>query len=118
MHRQLHADKLPDMLISTLGGTDRYLTEIRNVVKAKDDVERLSKCDPSQIKISGIDLRKAFVVGAGTLLPLSASVTITVGQEHGDVAEIEIPLPTQFHNLIVSLKAVYQPTFKHKRWLE
>ncbi|KAI9239021.1 MAG: hypothetical protein BYD32DRAFT_460187 [Podila humilis] len=118
MHQQLHADKLPDMLASTLGGTDHYLTVIRNVVKAKEDVESLWKCDPSQIKLLGIDLRNASVLGASTLLRLSASVTATVGQEHGDVAEIEIPLPTQFHNLTVSLKAVYQPTFKHRRWLE
>lgn len=115
---RLDADKLPDMLTSMLGGTNHYLTEIRNVVKAKEDVERLWKCDSSQIKILGIDLRKAFIIRASTLLPLSASATATVGQEHGDVAEIEIPLPMQFHNLAVSWKAVYQPMFKHRRWLE
>ncbi|KAG9072050.1 hypothetical protein KI688_006272 [Linnemannia hyalina] len=51
-YRRLSEDKLPDPLISTLGGTDHYLTEIRNVVKTTED------------------------------------------------------------------KAVYQPTFKHRRWLE
>ncbi|KAF9178231.1 hypothetical protein BGZ50_007958, partial [Haplosporangium sp. Z 11] len=98
--------------------TDQYLTENRNVVKTKEDVERIWECDPRDIKILGIDLGQAFVVGASALLPSSASVTAADRQEHGNVAEIEIPLPTRFHNLAVSQKAVYQPTFKHRKWLE
>ncbi|KAG0346311.1 hypothetical protein BGZ54_005263, partial [Gamsiella multidivaricata] len=97
-YRRLDADKLPDRLTSTLGGTGQYLTEIRNVVKTKEDVERLWGCDPLDIKILGIDLGKAFV-------------------EQGGIAEIEIP-PMKFHNLAASQKAVYQPAFKHRRWLE
>jgi len=76
-YRRLDADKLPDPLTSTLGGTDHYLTEIRNVVKTKEDVKRIWDCDPRDIKILGIDLGKAFVVGASALLPSSASIATT-----------------------------------------
>ncbi|KAG0061272.1 hypothetical protein BGZ92_006520, partial [Podila epicladia] len=117
-YRRLDADKMPDPLTSTLRGTDHFLTEIRNVVKTKEDVERLWGCDPRNIKILGIDLGKAFVVGASALLPLSASATPTDGEEQGTITEIDIPLSTQFYNLAVSQKAVYQPTFKHRRWFE
>lgn len=117
-YRRLGEDKLPDPLISTLGGTDHYLTEIRNVVKTTEDVKRIWDCDPKEIKILAIDLGQAFVVGASALLPSSASATPTDGEEQGAITEIDVPLPTQFHNLAVSQKAVYQPTFKHRRWLE
>ncbi|KAF8950293.1 hypothetical protein BGZ52_003017 [Haplosporangium bisporale] len=117
-YRRLDADKMPDPLTSTLRGTDHFLTEIRNVVKTKEDVERLWGCDPHNIKVLGIDLGKAFVVGASALLPSSMSATPTDGEEQGAITKIDIPLSTQFHNLAVSQKAVYQPTFKHRRWLE
>ncbi|KAF9103742.1 hypothetical protein BGX30_009127, partial [Mortierella sp. GBA39] len=35
--RQLPLEKLPLRLTSTIGGTDYYLTEIRNVVSTKQD---------------------------------------------------------------------------------
>jgi len=68
-YRRLPADKLPPRITSTLGGTDYYLTEIRNVVKTKQDVSDLWGCDPNQIKILGLDLGQAFVIGASALLP-------------------------------------------------
>ncbi|KAG0347646.1 hypothetical protein BGZ54_004853, partial [Gamsiella multidivaricata] len=117
-YQRLDEDKLPDPLTSTLRGADHYLTEIRNVVKSKEDVKRIWKCDPEDIKILGIDLGKAFVVGASALLPSSAPTAPTDGVEQGAITEIGIPLSTQFHNLAVSQKAVYQPTFKNRRWLD
>jgi hypothetical protein len=114
----LDEDKQPDPLTSTLGGTDHYLTEIRNVVRTAEDVQRIWGCDPKDIKIVGIDLGKAFVFGASVLLPSSASAIPTDREEKGPVVDVDVPLPTRFHNLAVSQKAVYQPTFKHRRWLE
>ncbi|KAG0366462.1 hypothetical protein BGX24_003679 [Mortierella sp. AD032] len=116
--RRLDEGKLLDPLTSTLGGTDHCLKEIRNVVKAPEDVKRLWDCDPKDIKILGIDLGQAFVVGASALLPSPTTATRPDGEEQGPIAETYLPLPTQFHNLSVSQKAVYQPTFKHRRWLE
>ncbi|KAF9301594.1 hypothetical protein BG003_002726, partial [Podila horticola] len=49
-YRRLPPERLPPRLTSTLGGTDYYLTEIRNVVASKDDVATLWGCDPHQIK--------------------------------------------------------------------
>ncbi|KAG0292900.1 hypothetical protein BGZ97_005482 [Linnemannia gamsii] len=118
LNRQLDEDKQPDPLTSTLGGTDHYLTEIRNVVRTAEDVQRIWGCDPKDIKIVGIDLGKAFVFGASVLLPSSASAIPTDREEKGPVVDVDVPLPTRFHNLAVSQKAVYQPTFKHRRWLE
>jgi hypothetical protein len=117
-YQQLSEDKQPDLLTSTLGGTDHHLTEIRNVVRTAEDVKLIWDCDPKDIKILGIDLGQAFVVGASALLPSLASATPTGREEQGSIIEIDVPSPTQFHNLAVSQKAVYQPTFKHRRWLE
>ncbi|KAG0251909.1 hypothetical protein BGZ95_006760, partial [Linnemannia exigua] len=49
-YRRLDEDKLPDPFTSTLGGTDHYLKEIRNVVKTPEDVKRIWDCDPKDIK--------------------------------------------------------------------
>ncbi|KAG0018917.1 hypothetical protein BGZ82_000306 [Podila clonocystis] len=99
-YRRLPAERLPPRLTSTMGGTDYHLSEIRNVVTSKEDIAMLWNCDPHQIKILGIDLGQAFVVGASAILPSSNQPTATHRQEPGKG------------------KAVYQPTFKHRRWLE
>ncbi|KAF9176165.1 hypothetical protein BGZ51_001511, partial [Haplosporangium sp. Z 767] len=39
---------LPNRLTSTTGGTDSFLTEIRNIVKTKQDVQELWGCTPEQ----------------------------------------------------------------------
>ncbi|KAK3820509.1 MAG: hypothetical protein J3R72DRAFT_502378 [Linnemannia gamsii] len=96
-YRRLDEDKLPDPLTSTLGGTGHYLKEIRNVVKTPEDVRRIWDCDPKDIKILGIDLGQAFVVGASALLPSPTTATPPDGEEQGPIAEIDLPLPTQFH---------------------
>ncbi|KAF9079119.1 hypothetical protein BGX23_005020, partial [Mortierella sp. AD031] len=90
-YRRLPVDKLPSRLTSIVGGTDYFLTEIRNIVSTKQDVTQLWSCDPKSIKILGIDLGQAFAA--------------------------EEPSP-KFFNLAIKQKAVYQPIFKHRRWLE
>ncbi|KAF9110577.1 hypothetical protein BGX27_006156 [Mortierella sp. AM989] len=124
-YRRLPADKLPCRLTSTIGGTDYFLTEIRNVVSTKQDVARLWSCDPKSIKILGIDLGQAFVVGASAILPPREQPSVEqkqdpdVGMESllSDIEEADESSP-KFFNLAVKQKAVYQPTLKHRRWLE
>ncbi|KAI8602095.1 hypothetical protein EDD21DRAFT_87667 [Dissophora ornata] len=129
-YRRLPEDKLPSRIASTLGGTDYFLAEVRNVVKAKQDVSDLWECDPNEIKILGLDLGQAFVIGASALLPNSELPVVEQGQggivkkssssnaeREGEVVRTEKP-PTKSHNLAVKQKAVYQPTLKHSRWLE
>ncbi|KAI1299057.1 hypothetical protein EDD11_006571, partial [Mortierella claussenii] len=97
-YRRLPSERLPDRITSTLAGNDYYLTEVRNVVKSKEDVTRLwgDGVDPSKIKILGIDLGQAFVVGASALLPSYSESTA-------------IPTASRFFNLSIKQKAVYQP---------
>ncbi|KAF9176116.1 hypothetical protein BGZ51_001685, partial [Haplosporangium sp. Z 767] len=102
-YRRLSPEKLPPRITSTLGGADYFLTEIRNVVAREEDVQELWGCDPEQIKVLGIDLGQAFVVGASAILPSS----LQPGTKHGLVpiisgtSEDQVPLtkPTKFYNL-------------------
>ena len=70
-YRRFPVDVLPRQITSTTGGTDYYLTEVRNVVKTKQDVAELWACPPDQIKILGLDLGQACVLGASALLTSS-----------------------------------------------
>ncbi|KAI7822851.1 hypothetical protein BC939DRAFT_172096 [Gamsiella multidivaricata] len=71
-YKRLPDDRLPPRLTSTLHGTSDFLTEIRNVVRTKDDVARLwPGVDPKDIKILTLDAGQAFVVGAYAHLPQS-----------------------------------------------
>ncbi|KAG0230667.1 hypothetical protein BGX31_005783 [Mortierella sp. GBA43] len=97
--------KLLPRISSTLGGTDHYLTEIRNIVKTKEDVKAIWDCKPEEIKILGIDLGQACVVGASALLLSHEKVSSKDKQP-------------KFINLSVKQKAVVQPTLKHRRWME
>lgn len=98
-YRRLPVDKLPSRITSTLGGTDYHLTEIRNVVRNKQDVADLwGDCQPCEIKVLGIDPGQACVIGASALLPSQGE--------------------TKFYNLAVKQKATYQPTLKHRRWMQ
>ncbi|KAG9323017.1 hypothetical protein KVV02_008085 [Mortierella alpina] len=69
------------------------------------DVNTLWGCAPDEIKILGIDLGQACVVGASALLPEPLPST---------------PKRTRvvFHNLAIKQKAVYQPELKHRRWMQ
>ena len=40
-YKRLPQEDLPNRLTSTVAGTEYYLSEIRNVIKSKDDIERL-----------------------------------------------------------------------------
>ncbi|KAF9083795.1 hypothetical protein BGX29_002902 [Mortierella sp. GBA35] len=117
-YRRLPAEKLPPRLTTTVGGTDYFLTEVRNVVSTKQDVAQLWGCDPSRIKILGIDLGQSFVVGASAILPRREQPGIRQEQDTEDGKAAAKHLSPKFVNLSVKQKAVYQPVFKHRRWLE
>ncbi|KAF9080153.1 hypothetical protein BGX23_002572, partial [Mortierella sp. AD031] len=137
-YRRLHPDKLLSLsgtsrLTSTLGGTEYFLTEIRNVVTSQQDVADLWGGDPRRIKVLGIDLGQAFVVGASAILPPPEQPSGDDGQECSDTIMESPPSaedversrmsetkksPPKYFNLACKQKAVYQPTFKHRRWLE
>ena len=109
-YRRLPAGVLPPRITSTVGGVDYYLTEVRNIIKTKQDVSDLWGCEPEKIKILGLDLGQAFVVGASALLP----------EESPAGNDIEAPAGNNhvFYNLAINSKAVYQPMLKFRRWME
>ncbi|KAG9066255.1 hypothetical protein KI688_001476 [Linnemannia hyalina] len=49
----------------------------------RQDVTQLWSCDPKSIKILGIDLGQAFVVGASAILPTREQLNVEQGQEFG-----------------------------------
>ncbi|KAF8916557.1 hypothetical protein BGZ58_005260, partial [Dissophora ornata] len=105
-YRRLPQNVLPLLSTSTVGGVDYHLSEVRNIVKTPQDVANLWGCAPDQIKILGLDLGQACVLGASALLP-----------ERNDPKSVTKE-PVTFYNLAVKQKAVYQPTFKHRRWMQ
>ncbi|KAF9566387.1 hypothetical protein EC968_003792 [Mortierella alpina] len=100
-YKQLPHNVLPSRLTSIVGGVGYYLDEIRNIVKTPQDVVTLWGCTPDEIKILGIDLGQACVVGASALLPEPLPLNKTSKKTR-----------VVFHNLAVKQKAVYQPLFK------
>ncbi|KAI7829492.1 hypothetical protein BC939DRAFT_28077 [Gamsiella multidivaricata] len=148
-YRRLADAILPPRLTSTVGGTDYYLQEIRNVVKTKDDVTRLwPHCPPEKIKILCLDIGQAYVVAGSAFLPdtdrpindkkgkgrvvtISAFPTATTHRvtpaslistaasgTNSAASLIDPPYPETYYNISVNQKAVYQPTFKFRRWTE
>ncbi|KAF9367534.1 hypothetical protein BGX21_007296, partial [Mortierella sp. AD011] len=109
-YKRLSRDVLPLQINSTVGGVDYYLTEVRNVVKERQDVTNLWGCEPEQIKILGIDLGQACVVGASAVLPKD--------NQHIGAVRSQGSNAVTYYNLAVKQKAVYQPTFKHRRWIQ
>jgi len=101
-YRRLDESRLPPRISTTVGGTDYYMTEIRNVIQSAEDMTRLWNSKPEEVKVLEIDLGKAFVVGACALVPT----------KDGDKDEVRTL------NLAVNQRAVYQPVFKHRRWAE
>lgn len=98
-YRRLHPSRLPERLTDTLGGTDYFLSEVHNVIKSKDDVERLWGCEAKNIKVLGLDLGQKCVVGAYAYIP--------------EDQQGESPV---FHNLVATQKSMYQPYFRYRRW--
>ncbi|KAF9951295.1 hypothetical protein BGZ72_007152 [Mortierella alpina] len=96
---------LPPRLTSTVGGVDYYLSEVRNIVRTEQDVADLWGCPAEEIKILALDLGQTCVVGAYARIPKASDSKNKEG-------------PIVFNNLAVKQKAVLQPTFKHRRWVE
>ncbi|KAF9179699.1 hypothetical protein BGZ51_006727, partial [Haplosporangium sp. Z 767] len=128
-YKRLPANVLPPRLTSTVGGTDYYLTEVRSVVKTQQDVTALWGCRPEEIKILGLDLGQTCVVGVRALLPdepeKSRKGKKVQRDQDGDAPTGEpsdtmksVPRPAVYYNMAVKQKAVYQPIFKLRRWLE
>ncbi|KAF9577424.1 hypothetical protein BGW38_007369, partial [Lunasporangiospora selenospora] len=142
--RYKRMQNLPPPLTSTL---DYFLSEVRNILKSKEIVGQLWNCDPKDIKVIGVDLGKAFTVGASALLPVE---TLAMDLDPPNVSATEMDLdpvgvsvasmdldsptpltptsasaigaaivssPPKFHNLKAKQKALYQPTFKFRAWL-
>ncbi|KAF9546940.1 hypothetical protein EC957_009105 [Mortierella hygrophila] len=73
-YRRLPENCLPPRLTSTVGGTDYYLQEIRNVITSKEDIERL--CPGINIEDIGtltLDAGHACVIGGFAHLPTELS---------------------------------------------
>ncbi|KAG0057380.1 hypothetical protein BGZ83_010839 [Gryganskiella cystojenkinii] len=143
-YKRLPDDRLPPRLTSTVHGTGDFLTEIRNVLGTKEDVARLwPDVNPQDIKILTLDAGQAYVVGAYAHIPRSGK-----GKDlaHGTPLSVKVSFPatststattltlvqprgistppsaahhkTHHHNLAVNQKAVMQPVFRYRRWLE
>ncbi|KAG0356675.1 hypothetical protein BGX24_006357, partial [Mortierella sp. AD032] len=69
-YRHLEERLLPDKLTSTIGGTDYYLPEIRNVITCKEDLERFwPGIRAETINTLTLDGGQACVIGAFAHLP-------------------------------------------------
>ncbi|KAF9947536.1 hypothetical protein BGZ72_010482, partial [Mortierella alpina] len=106
--KRFSEDRLPPRLTTTVAGTDHYLREIRNVIKTPQDVSDLfGDCDPKQIKVLALDLGQAFVLAANAWIPDPTTSDPSAK-----------PTPESYHNLTINQKAVMQPTFAFRRWME
>jgi len=103
-YRRYPAHLLPSPHSSTTGGTDGFLTEVRNVFRSPGDLQSLLNCTPDQVKILGIDLGQACLVGSFLLLP------------ERETSE-DNQTPKEYNHLAVKTKAVYQPIIKLRRWM-
>ncbi|KAG0270913.1 hypothetical protein BGZ96_006118, partial [Linnemannia gamsii] len=138
--RRLAADKMPDVLSSVTGGTDRYLKEIRNVVGASEDVQRIWGCSPDDIAILALDLGTEGLVGSTVFLPTNIQhINQLRRPKTGKTARgkrskkprkrrsrsecksrpsEESRIVTKNFDLFVKRKAVAQPTQRFQHWLE
>ncbi|KAK3810548.1 MAG: hypothetical protein J3R72DRAFT_78820 [Linnemannia gamsii] len=147
-YRRLPENRLPPRLTSTVGGTNYYFQEIRNVITSKDDIERLwPGINIEDIRTLTLDAGQACVIGGfahlpaelstkskgkepvKSDLPMVANQQPAVGavvqdptlpataQESATSAPMISPQPV-FFNVAVKSKAVYQPNFRFRRWLE
>ncbi|KAF9555409.1 hypothetical protein BGW38_009256, partial [Lunasporangiospora selenospora] len=105
-YRRLSESKLPERIVSTIGGTDYYLGEVRNVFKNPGVINRILGCNSKNVKVLGLDLGQTCVVGTSLMLPESRPSVDSV-----DKAEV-------FYNQSVKTKAVMQPIFKLHRGME
>ncbi|KAG0256544.1 hypothetical protein BGZ95_005465, partial [Linnemannia exigua] len=139
-YRRLAVDKMPDALSSVTGGADRYLTEIRNVVGASEDVQRIWGCSPDNIAILALDLGTEGLVGSTVLLPTNMhDINQMRRRKTGKTARDKrskkprkrrsrserksrpsegSPTVTKNFDLFVKRKAIAQPTQRFQHWLE
>ncbi|KAG0367474.1 hypothetical protein BGZ54_003818 [Gamsiella multidivaricata] len=92
------------------------------------DVTALWGCRSEEIKILGLDLGQACVVGASALLPeepKEAELKKAQRDQDGGIVAKEpcndtkpVPGLATYYNLAAAQKAVYQPILKYRRWLE
>ncbi|KAF9289007.1 hypothetical protein BGZ74_000809 [Mortierella antarctica] len=104
-YRHYPAQLLPSPLLSMTSGTNGFLTEIRNVVHSQQDVQDVFGCPLEQIKILGIDLGHACLIGSFLLLP------------EPEMSEDGQQQPKEYNHLAVKTKAVYQPILKLRNWM-
>ncbi|KAF9114686.1 hypothetical protein BGW39_003286, partial [Mortierella sp. 14UC] len=126
-YKRLPQEDLPDRLTSTVAGTEYYLTEIRNVIRTKDNVERLWPGKDIRGKnkdnAGGGEWKKGIVLTSQEAAvdlsdPSQVSKHISNPASPQTTAQtVEASAPA-FYNLAVKQKAVYQPTFRFRRWQE
>ncbi|KAG0059120.1 hypothetical protein BGZ92_006999, partial [Podila epicladia] len=138
-YKRYSSDLLPDRLLTTTAGTDDHLTEVRNVFKTKEDVERLLGCTADQlasVSYLGIDLGQACVVGSYAYLPPGKEPKGGRNRHRGRrkrgsrgrkprgskcskvKTDSRAKSGMRHINLVAKQKAVAQPTLKHRRWME
>jgi hypothetical protein len=135
-YRRYKKELLPNRLLTTTGGTDYFLTEIRNLITSPKDVEDLLGCNTEkvreEVRVLGPDLGQAFVVGASAVQATPPKRRRKKRRKRGKrrgrrgrkkrsdtsmTAATDLR-PPNYYNLSVKQKAVYQPTFKFRSWLE
>ncbi|KAF9360179.1 hypothetical protein BGX26_010318 [Mortierella sp. AD094] len=135
-YRRYKEELLPNRLLTTTGGTDYFLTEIRNLIKSPKDVEDLLGCNTDkvreEVRVLGLDLGQAFVVGASAVQATPPKRRRKKRRKRGKkrgrrgrkkrsdtsmTAATDLR-PPNYYNLAVKQKAVYQPIFKFRSWLE
>ncbi|KAF8920937.1 hypothetical protein BGZ58_004215, partial [Dissophora ornata] len=87
---------------------------IRNVVKSKEDVKRIWKCDPEVIKFSGLTWDERLLSAPVPSYPRPHRPLQPM--ERKKEPSLRSVYPCQ-HSSTTWL-SVYQPTFKHRRWFE
>ncbi|KAG0357640.1 hypothetical protein BGZ54_000260 [Gamsiella multidivaricata] len=144
-YRRVPENKLPNPFVTTIGGTNRYLTEARNVFSTSAAVESLLAADPSQVGVLPLDLGTSCLVGATVSLPPGQTPAILkrpLGEE-GDQKKKKTrrakrkpsdrkdqrkrqkarkltkqTQTTQYFDMVVKRKAVSRPTDSFANWLE
>lgn len=134
-YKRYTSDVLPDRLLTTIAGISDHLTEVRNVLKTPADVERLLGCpfdETDKVSYLGIDLGRAFVVGAYAHLPEDKIPKVGKRREKkkrgsrgrhnrgsGRGRKNVSRAGRKRHiNLAANQKAVARPTLRFRTWME
>ncbi|KAK3838271.1 MAG: hypothetical protein J3R72DRAFT_184956 [Linnemannia gamsii] len=146
-YRRVPENKLPNPLVTTMGGTNSYLTEARNVFTTAADVTSLLAADPNQVAVLSLDLGTSCLVGATVSLPAGQTPetlkrplgkegdrkkknkrTRRAKRKPGDRKRqrerqkarkrAKQPQTIRYFDLVVKRKAVSQPTDSLLNWLE